>query len=80
MPLHPDAPVTVTGDFEAYAERRLDNVDEEERRALAGMSEADKLAFFLDELWDAMDSPHEIAVENAEIELEMEREQGKRPH
>ena len=80
MPLHPDAPASVTGDPDAYAKWRLDHIDEDERRALMGMSEADKLAFFLHEFWDAMDSPEEIAIENAEIELEIEREQGKRPH
>ena len=70
MPLHPEAPETVTGDPDSYAAWRRDHQDVEERKSSHMLSETDTLAFFRDEFWEAMETPDSIAMENAEIELE----------
>ena len=82
MPLHPDAPPEVRTDAERYARWRLEHLDEEERLACAAWlaDDAERLAYFKDEFYEAMDGPEDVEVEDAEIELHLLAEKGIKPN
>lgn len=74
--LHPEAPESVIGDPDAYAAWRSEHCEPHE---VLGLTHQQRLKFFRAEWFDAQDSPEQIAVENAEMDLDEQIRTGQAP-
>ena len=75
--LHPDVPDDKKGDPDDYATWRVEHMDAEELAATKDMPLDDMLQMFRDEWYESLDTPEDIAIENAEIELFLDKRQLK---
>ena len=76
--LHPDAPEAAILDPDEYARWRHANADVEEISVFTNnsLTEAQILALFRDEWYEAQDPLEVIAIEDAEIERDIKRQKG----